>query len=246
MIAGLETGQFALIAAAAFTAGLVRGFSGFGTAMIYLPIAGQVLSPFAAITTLVLMDIVSPLPNAPRAWREGEPKDLIRLGTGFVIALPLGIWLLTQVPAEVFRYAVSGVALVLLLCLGLGLRYRGNLGRPMIFGTGLLSGITAGTAGLPGPPVILLYMTSARPSQVVRANTLLYLILSDTVILPTLALFGRLDGGAILLGLLMILPCGAGNILGARFFRPGHEGLYRRVAYALIALSAISGLPLWD
>ena len=31
-------------------AGLVRGFSGFGTAMVFIPIAGQVLSPIATLT----------------------------------------------------------------------------------------------------------------------------------------------------------------------------------------------------
>ena len=246
MILGLAPLDLAAVAGAAFAAGLVRGFSGFGTAMIYLPVAGQVLSPFAAITTLVIMDLVAPLPNAPRAWREGEPRDVLRLGAGLVCALPLGLWLLMQVPAEVFRYAVSVIALVLLACLILGLRYRGRLTRPMIFGTGLLSGITAGTAGLPGPPVILLYMASARASQSVRANTLLYLILSDMVMLPMLAVFGRLDGGAVLLGCAMILPGALGNILGAMLFRPGHEALYRRVAYVVIAASAVSGLPMLD
>ena len=52
--------------------------------------------------------------------------------------------------------------------------------------------------------------------------------------------------GVLLLGVLLILPYMAGNLIGARFFRPEQEGIYRRVAYLLIAASALSGLPLWD
>jgi uncharacterized membrane protein YfcA len=47
-----------LLVITALVAGLVRGFSGFGTAMVYLPIAGQILSPFEALTTLMIMDLI--------------------------------------------------------------------------------------------------------------------------------------------------------------------------------------------
>jgi len=38
-----------VLMATAFTAAVVRGFAGFGAALIYLPGAGQILSPFEAI-----------------------------------------------------------------------------------------------------------------------------------------------------------------------------------------------------
>ena len=43
------------IALAAFVAGIVRGFTGFGTAMIFLPVAGSFLSPITALTVLTVM-----------------------------------------------------------------------------------------------------------------------------------------------------------------------------------------------
>ncbi len=246
MILGLDGPDLIWLSCAAFVAGLVRGFTGFGTAMIYLPVAGQILSPFGAITTLVIMDVAAPLPNVPRAWRDGDPRDIARLGIGLILAMPLGILALTLVAPEVFRYGVSTIALVLLACLIGGIRYRGALTRPLIFGTGALSGFLSGSAGLPGPPVILLYMASARAATVVRANTLLFLVMNDLMLLPMLALFGRLEGGAVLLGLAMIIPGAVGNVTGARLFRPGQERLYRTIAYGVIAISALSGLPLWD
>ncbi|MEM0949029.1 MAG: sulfite exporter TauE/SafE family protein [Pseudomonadota bacterium] len=235
-----------LLVAAAFVAGLVRGFSGFGTAMIYLPVAGQFLSPFAAITTLVVFDLIAPLPTVPRALREGHRADVLRLTGGLIIGLPIGLYLLSLASPVFFRYAVSGIALLLLVCLISGLRYRGTLTRPMIFGTGGLGGVLMGIAGLPGPPVILLYMASPLPVQVIRANTLLYLILTDVVYLPVLALIGRLEVGAVLLGCVLVAPSLLGNVIGAWLFRPGQERVYRGIAYAIIAASALSGLPVWD
>lgn len=246
MTAGLGPGEVAVLVAATFVAGLVRGFAGFGTGLVYLPVAGMVLTPFQAFTTVVVFDLLGPLPNVRRAVREGEPADIAQLAAGLVVALPLGLYTLTVAPPELFRYAVSVTALAMLGALGAGLRYRGRLTPGLVVATGALAGFLLGVAGLPGPPVVLLYMASTRPASVVRANTLVFLLLCDLAMLPALAAFGRLDGGAALLGALLILPNLAGNVAGAWLFRPGRERLYRRVACAIIAAAAVTGLPLWD
>ncbi len=244
--AALATEGLGLLAAAAFVAGLVRGFSGFGTAMVYLPVAGQVLSPFAALTTLIAMDLIGPLPNIPRALREGARGDLLWLLAGTGLGLPLGVWALSQVAPEIFRYGVSLVALALLVILIAGLRYRGRVTRALVGATGTLSGLLAGSVGLPGPPVILFYMASPHPARVIRATIMVFLLASDVLMLGVLGLKGLLAAQAVVLGLVLALPYMAGNVAGAAIFRPGAERLYRAVAHAIIAASAIAGLPILD
>ena len=230
----------------AFVAGLVRGFAGFGTAMIFLPIAGQVLGPFEALTTLIIIDLTAPLIHVPRAVRDGHPSDVLCMALGALIAVPFGVWALTLVAPEVFRWGVSIVALCVLLCLITGFRYRGELTKGLVFVTGLIGGFLGGSVGIPGAPVILLYMASTHPPHVVRANNTLYLILADVILLAVLLLRGLLVASALAIGVLAILPYLLGNWLGALSFRPGHEALYRRIAYAIIGMSALSGLPIWD
>jgi hypothetical protein len=117
---------------------------------------------------------------------------------------------------------------------------------PLIYGTGAFGGFLAGSVGLPGPPIILLYMASTLPIAAIRANTTLYLILADILLLAVLSWNGFLVMGALQLGIAMILPYLLGNWLGALLFRPGYEVVYRRVAYGIIAASALMGLPIWD
>jgi uncharacterized membrane protein YfcA len=231
---------------AALVAGLVRGFSGFGTAMIFLPVAGQWLNPFEAITAMVIMDFIGPLPNVPRALRDGHPPDVLRLGLGMFVAMPLGVFALTQVAPEVFRYSVSIITVILLILLIIGVRYTGALTRRMIYGAGAAGGLLGGAVGVAGPPVIMLYMASALPARSIRANITLYLLLSDIFLLAMFALFGQLAVSAFGLGLLLTLPYLSGNIIGARLFRPEAERIYRLVAYSIIAVSALSGLPIFD
>ena len=242
----LATPGLIWLVSAVFIAGLVRGFSGFGTAMIFLPVAAQWLSPFAALTAMVIMDMFGPLPNLPRAVRDGHPRDVGRLTVGLAVGLPFGIFILGLVAPEVFRYGVSISALVLLALLSSGLRYSGALPRGVLYATGGLGGFLAGCVGLPGPPVIMFYMAAKMPPAVIRANTILYLMAADLVMLVMLALFDHLVSTAVWLGLLLALPYLLANVIGAAIFRPDKVALYRAVAYMIIAVSAISGLPVFD
>ncbi len=227
-------------------AGFVRGFSGFGTALVFMPVAGQLMPPIWALTVLVVMDVFGPLPNLPRARRDGNPREVALLSVAMIVALPLGLMVLASIRPELFRYAVSTLALLVPILLLAGLRYRGPLSAPILLGTGGVSGFLGGVVGVPGPPVILLYLASTRLAAQVRANILIYLFIFDIVLIAVLALQDRLEAVPVILGLLLALPVMLANMAGAAIFRPERERPYRAAAYVIIAAAAISGLPVWD
>ncbi len=235
----------AVIFFAAFLGGVVRGFSGFGTALVFLPIATPYLGPFGALIGLTIMDIFGPLLNLRRAWGAVNKGDLARLVIGCAAILPVGLWVLTQVDPEVFRYAVSGLALIMLAILILGLRYHGQISRTMVTGIGGAAGFLGGVAGLPGPAVILFYMSRPLPVEVIRATILLFLFAFDFLLLGYLTGMGQVTLAAAGLGFALAVPNLLGNLLGGWLFRPDREHLYRAAAYLAIALAALSGLPLW-
>lgn len=230
---------------ATFLAGMVRGFAGFGTALIYLPIASTVLSPVWAITTLIIMDLVGPLPTVPRAIREGHPRDVLRLAAGLVVTLPLGVAVLLAVSGDVFRVAVSVIAFAMVAALITGWRYRGTVTPPAVYGIGAVSGFLGGAAGIPGPPVILFYMARPLPASVVRATLTLFLLLYDWLMLGMMSFRGALEWTPVLIGAVLIVPNLLAIQLGAAMFKPEREGVYRRIAYTIIAGAALMGLPIW-
>ncbi|QQA44446.1 sulfite exporter TauE/SafE family protein [Pelagovum pacificum] len=232
-----------LLGLAALVAGTVRGFSGFGTAMIYLPVAGRFLDPFEAITTLMLMDLVGPLPGIPAALKHAHRADLGRLLIGLLVGMPVGFAVLLVASPDLFRTLVSGITLILLVFLVSGVRYRGTLGAGGIFGTGVASGLLGGVAGLFGPPVILVYMARPLSPAVIRANVLIFLMLADVSLIALYAGTGEIVGGAVVTGVLLMIPNLVGNWIGGRLFDERRERLYRLVSYSIIAASAIAGLP---
>jgi uncharacterized protein len=105
----LPEGGLGLLVLGAVLAGLVRGFTGFGTALVYMPFAAQVLPPVWGLVTLIVIDLIGPLPAVPRALRDGDPPDVLRLGAGAVVGVPLGALVLTALDPEVFRYTLSAL-----------------------------------------------------------------------------------------------------------------------------------------
>jgi len=213
--------------------------------MIYLPVAGQFLSPVTAIVTLVTMDLFGPLPAVPRALREADWPDLRRLVIASSLATIVGVWALAQFDATMFRYVVSVATLVLLVALVSGLRYTGRLTPPRIYGVGAAGGVLGGAAGLAGPPVILLYMASTHAPHVIRATTMLFLMAFDVALLVILGAQGVLSAQGITIGLMLVPAVALGTMIGTALFDPARERLYRRVAYVIIAVSALRGLPFW-
>ncbi len=227
-------------------AGLVRGFAGFGTAMVFVPIAALVVEPIYAILMMIIFDLFGPIALLPRAWRDGEPRDVSLLGVGAVIGLPFGVYLLTKLDPVIFRWLISALALCLLVLLASGWRYRNPLDAFKTCILGVLSGFLCGVAALPGPPVIMSYMSSPRSPQVIRGNMILYLFLVDMLTFVVFAIKGLLVLTPIVVGVVLAIPYGVAGVIGQWIFNPEKEHVYRRVAYVMIAFSALAGLPVWD
>jgi hypothetical protein len=241
----LATPGLGWLVLAVFIAGLVRGFAGFGSAMIIMPVASSVLSPVEAVVFVIAAELIGPLPNLPAAWRDGAPRDVGLLVAGAVLALPFGVWALSTMDAVVFGWGVSVSVIILLGLTASGWRLRGGLTRRLTMAAGALGGFMTGFAGMPGPPVIMLYMASTLPAAVIRANFLLYLVMLDILLFALLGALGMLDGSVVVLGLLVGIPNLIANMIGARLFDPSAERFFRVIAYLVIAASAIVGLPLW-
>lgn len=238
-------GLYWLLMAAAL-AGLVKGFAGFGSAMVYMPLASTVLGPVSALVSMVVFDVIGPLPNVPRALRDCQKTEVLRLGAGLVLGLPVGLAVLTRLPEGPFRWAVSLTALGLLAIILSGWRYRRARTTATLVGTGALGGALSGSTGMAGAPALILYLAGREETRTIRATLLLYLLLGDVLALALLGGSGRLDAADIWLGLVLTPVYLAANVLGAALFTEKSERVYRAVAYVLIGLSALSALPLLE
>ena len=247
LVSALDQPGLWWLALTIFVAGVVRGFTGFGTALIYLPVAGIFLPPAAAILSLVVLGLGSAIVLIPKAWPQAERGDVAVLTLGAVAAMPLGVALLVLLDDATVRWTIAAVAAVTLALLLSGRRYRGRIGRAGQAAVGAMSGLVGGATGLTGPVTILFYLGSAdRRAATVRANTILFLALMDVALIANILLAGLGGAQPIWLGLVLMPAYMCGAQAGQMLFRPGRERVYRAVACAVIALAIATGLPVFD
>ncbi|MEQ8876967.1 MAG: sulfite exporter TauE/SafE family protein [Phycisphaerales bacterium] len=227
-------------------AGIVRGFSGFGTALIFVPVANIFLEPKTVVAVIALTGIACNAVVLPRAWRQGSRGEVGRLVVAALLTVPVGLWLLDVLDKTTVRWVVTLVAGGMLGALVAGWRFSGVVSKPMLFVIGAVAGLIGGMTGLTGPVVILFYLAGQAVAQSVRANTILFLAALDVVILTTLFVKGDVTLYIVLMAAILSLPYAATTMLGQALFDPKHERLYRWAAYAVIALAVVSGLPVWN
>ena len=210
-------------------------------------VSGSVFATPLVRYDLVAMDIFGPVPNLPRAYRDGRPMMILWMILGMGLALPLGLLVLGQMDTLLFRYLVSGIALSAPLALIAGFRIRAAFLTPkVLFGVGVCGGFLGGISGMPGPPVIILHMASRLAPAIIRANTMIYLFLFDLSLLLSMTLSGDLVALPVVIGLVLLVPSMLGNIAGGYIFNPEKETFYRWVAYIVTLAAAVGSLPLWD
>jgi uncharacterized membrane protein YfcA len=95
--AALADHRFIAAVAVAALSGFVRGFSGFGSALIYIPLIAAVYEPRIAAPTLLLIDLAGSAPftirEFPRCnWREVGPITIAA-----ALAAPVGAMALVLV-----------------------------------------------------------------------------------------------------------------------------------------------------
>src|SRR4030081_2366338 len=106
---GLEdyrSASLAYILIAAFVAGLARGFSGFGSALIFIPLASSIIGAKLASPLLLVIDLVAAAPLIPNGWRQADRRDVGTMLLGSLIGVPIGAWALTQMDGLAVRWMV--------------------------------------------------------------------------------------------------------------------------------------------
>lgn len=234
------------LATAILAAGLVYGFTGFGSALVFLPVAAAILPPEDAVAAFAVTALGSLVTMLPRTWPQADRRATAWMILAAIAAMPAGVWVLTRMDPVPLRWAICGVVAVTLAAVAAGWRLRLGSGPGPRLALGGLAGLVGGATGLIGPVVILTTLASGDGAGRMRANLASFLTVLNAALLPMLALQGALGPAALWTGAVLLPVYMAGNVAGAALFRPGAERLYRGLAYAVVAAALVAGLPLSD
>jgi len=238
--------RFPVAVGIALLAGVVRGFSGFGSALIYMPLISAVYGPRIAAPTLLLIDTICSLPFTLQAmpdcnWREVKPVTIAG-----AVALPLGVAALVYVDALWLRWFIAALVFVALGTLAAGWRYHGKPSVTASLGVGVLAGIGAGAVQIAAPPLLVYWLGGQNSATTVRANIMVYFIMQGVLSIVAYIYSDLFTAPTLTLSLLLAVPFALSLAAGARWFHGTSDQLYRRLAYIIIGFSGLISLPLFD
>ena len=236
----------AVMIVVALMAGLARGFSGFGAALIFMPIGSALVGPQAAAAILWIIDTSMSLPMLPAAVRLADTRQVGLMTIGAMVGVPLGTAVLAYADPLLVRWAIVIIVAGLLGLLIFGWRYSGKPRPPLTIGVGALAGLFGGAAQVGGPPVIAYWLGTGLPANLVRANIIAYFGCATILSGISYWLAGLLSLKALALALVAAPAYAIGLRAGSTGFRFARESLFRRICFGLIGVAVLLGMPLLD
>src|SRR5436190_23890712 len=150
--ADLTTFAAIAICAIAFLSATARGFSGFGSALIFMPLASSMAAPRLVAALLLIIDFIAAAPLVPNAWKHADRKATGVMVSGALVGVPIGTYFLSRLEPVTTRWIISAFVFALLLLLLSGWRYRGKDHASISIGIGSLAGFCSGLAQTVRPP----------------------------------------------------------------------------------------------
>lgn len=227
-------GRLALSVAAVFLGGFLRGFVGFGAALVIVPVLSLAYGPHVAIPALTVIGIPTLLQLLPDAIRHSESKIVVPTSFAILLSAPLGTWALVNISPAIMKMVISGLVIGLVAMLARGWKLAGEVKMPVLFAAGVAGGLVQGVAGVGGPPVVAVALSRPGPPSRQRGNVLALMTAITLANLVPLSLYGLFTREAVVTGLLMLPVYGGAIVVGSRYFSRGGERHFRHAAIATL------------
>ncbi|MFZ5555842.1 MAG: sulfite exporter TauE/SafE family protein [Pseudomonadota bacterium] len=233
--------EFGYALAVVLAAYFVLGVTGFGSAIIAVPLLAHLLPLTKVVPLVVLLDVTATLYMGVRARRQVAGRELAWLMPFAVVGMVIGVTLLVKVPSNQLLLALGVVVIGNGLYSVWGGRPGGVCGRIWALPTGLIAGTVTALFGT-GGPLYAIYMARrlADPLQL-RATMAMVVMINVLIRLVSYALAGLLLDTRLLLTALALWPA---MWLGLRLGNRTHLGMtpaqMRRSFGAVLVLSGVS------
>ncbi|MET0286845.1 MAG: sulfite exporter TauE/SafE family protein [Polyangiales bacterium] len=231
-----------LLAAASIGAlgGFTRGISGFGAALVMVPLLSLCMPTQQAVVAVVVTNFLTGFPMAIGVRREADLRALLPIALAAMATMPLGMWLLVQLSSDHLRRLA---ALVVLAMVGLMMITRPmQLAWPWRLLAGGLSGVLNGAVSLGGPPVVLYFLARGAPAATSRASCVVYFALLQAAQMAALATTALITPSTLLWSAILTPCLLAGSYLGSVLFRAGGHVHFRAISLGLLACTGLAAL----
>ncbi len=229
-----------LSATIVFFAAFVQTLSGFGFALIAMPLITlmmslQMAAPLVSLTGLTLCTI-----NLVRYRRAVNIYEVLRLVTASALGIPFGLWVLTNVDESVIKL-VLGLILTTYAVYALVRPATPHLrSRWWVYPAGFAAGCLSGAYNTPGPPVVVYGSLRQWPKDEFRAVLQTYFALNAVLIVSSHAIARRLTTDVLTFYAYAAPALLLGILAGSRVDSMVNKDRFRTIVTAMILALGVS------
>jgi len=223
------SGMILLIAA------IIRGFSGFGLALVSVPLLSMIMPPMSFVPLIFGMQIIAVFLGLKQTLQDVQWSQIVPLVPGGFLGTWGGLLLLYRINPEVLGVIIALAVALVAVSLLKGLRFSRHFSKSETAIIGMLAGILNGVASLPGPPVILAQLVMPNTNKMVRANLIIFFTILSLLGIASIIAGGKLSEKHVYLMVTSAPFLIFGTWLGERLFRnPVMFPHYRRISTYLL------------
>jgi hypothetical protein len=221
-------------------AATVVAISGFGSALISIPLLALLLPIKVVVPLVVLLDFCASVALGIKLRGEIERDEVLRVLPAMLVGIAAGVTLLVLLPARGMLLALG------LFVLGYGLHLLTRRGAPLKLSrrwaipAGLLGGLVGGAVGVGGPIYVIYYSGRIDDPARLRATMSFTFVISTGIRMAVMAASGLMLDRQLWLAFALLLPAMlAGLFLGQRIGkRLSRAQVMQAVAGLLVLISA--------
>jgi uncharacterized membrane protein YfcA len=219
-------------------ASVLRGFTGFGFGLAAVPLLTLALPPTKVVPFVTVLQVLIGLSGLRAAWRITDWRAVLGLGPGLVLGIPIGLVVLTEVPANGVRLVIGLLIALAVVALWRRVRLPPRPSCGVTLAAGLVSGVMNGLASMGGPPVVVYLVALAHEAAVVRASSIVYFLFAAVVTAIPMAVRGLMDREVLLWSLASIPVLLVGSALGSWAFDRAPVRYHRLTTLVVLSLLA--------
>jgi hypothetical protein len=227
--------------AIAFLASVCQSVTGFGFALVMVPLITVVWAVKPGIAATVLLSLFGNVMLLREVRGHVSVSRVGGLLTGFAFGLVPGVLIFEKVDEDALRIGVGAVVLIATIAI-----YRSPEIDPGhdTFGlrvvTGAISGAIGSSTSLSGPPVVLYLVGRVREIDAFRATILAYFVPSSVIIIASYAIVGQVTNDVLVMVAVAIPAVLIGNPVGGWLRSHLDAERFRLVVLAVLVGASIS------
>ena len=219
--------------------GFLRGFLGFGAALLMVPILSNILTPAVGLVIMYLVEVPTVLYLMPPALKTGKVKVVLPMILALLFTIPIGFYFVVSLDPEIIRIVISVMVILMVALLASGWKPKGVINIwTMIMGGGF-SGLVNGAAGVGGPPFVTVLMARNDDAEVTRSNIIITMGCMSLLTTLTQFVYGMMTVNLLIVSA-FAFPIYIGfTWLGAKYFNQSGISYFRKAALLMLILIAL-------